>query len=87
MTRVQIGAVVVETGTAAKAGPVSLLPRRPAAFTGRLEELAEIVEQATAEHPPPMICLCGRPGVGKTALAVEAAHRLRPAFPDGALFA
>ncbi|MCD0452676.1 ATP-binding protein [Actinocorallia sp. API 0066] len=86
--RVQIGSVVVETGNvAAKRTAPSLLPRRPASFTGREEELAEIVAQAQGELPPSVICLSGRPGVGKTALALEAAHRLRGAYPDGHLFA
>ncbi|ROO90542.1 NB-ARC domain-containing protein [Actinocorallia herbida] len=86
--RVQIGSVVVETGAAApEGGPPWTLPRRPAAFTGRAEELEEIVAQASSAGAPSIICLCGRPGVGKTALALEAAHRLRGRFPGGALFA
>ncbi|MDX6741971.1 tetratricopeptide repeat protein [Actinocorallia sp. A-T 12471] len=86
--RVQIGSVVVETAdTAAKDGPPSHLPRRPAAFAGRADELEEIVALVSSAEPPSMVCLCGRPGVGKTALALEAAHRLRGLFPGGALYA
>ncbi|GAB2821642.1 hypothetical protein GCM10022221_19610 [Actinocorallia aurea] len=86
--RVQIGSVVVETGAAARSGgPPWTLPRRPAAFTGRVEELDEIAAQVASAEPPSMICLCGRPGVGKTALALETAHRFRGRFPGGALFA
>jgi tetratricopeptide (TPR) repeat protein len=85
--RVQIGSVAVEIGRPERRGaPPSTLPRRSAAFTGREDELAEIGEQAAGEDPPRIIALCGRPGVGKTALAVEAAHRLRGMFPDGRLF-
>jgi DNA-binding SARP family transcriptional activator len=35
---------------------------------------------------PAQVALSGLPGVGKTALAVEVAHRLRRHFPDGQLF-
>ena len=35
---------------------------------------------------PPLLKIVGRPGVGKTALAVRIAHRVREQFPDGQLF-
>jgi DNA-binding SARP family transcriptional activator len=57
------------------------LPPRPAAFTGRAAE----VERITGAGPA-VRAISGMPGVGKTALAVHAAHRLRDRFPDRQLF-
>lgn len=66
--------------------PHVALPRRVLRFGGRDDELAAIearVLVATAEHRPAAVWISGMPGVGKTALAVEAGHRLRERFPDG----
>lgn len=65
--------------------PLSTLPPRPASFTGRAEEL-QLIESHLREAGPGLVWLSGLPGVGKTALAVEAAHRLRSRFTDGRLF-
>ncbi|WP_244615765.1 AfsR/SARP family transcriptional regulator [Stackebrandtia albiflava] len=62
------------------------LPTPPATFVGREPELAEIVALAAAEPPTGPVLLHGMPGMGKTGLAVHAAHRLAPRFPDGQLF-
>ncbi|MCG8928478.1 tetratricopeptide repeat protein [Lentzea sp. CC55] len=67
-----------------------LVPRPPAPcqlpadlpdFVGREEELARL-ELLDA----PVRAITGLPGVGKTALAVREAHRLRGRFPDGQLY-
>jgi DNA-binding SARP family transcriptional activator len=65
------------------------LPPDVLAFTGRDGELdaitAEVVDGAAATGVVAIHALDGMPGVGKTALAVHAAHRLAPRFPDGQL--
>ncbi|MGC7102503.1 tetratricopeptide repeat protein [Amycolatopsis lurida] len=63
--------------------PASSLASRPGGFTGRTAELDEIrVAAAEGRHA---VWVSGAPGVGKTGLAIEAAHRLRDQFPDGQL--
>jgi DNA-binding SARP family transcriptional activator/tetratricopeptide (TPR) repeat protein len=66
--------------------PRSTLPPRPARFTGRTTELAAIESLAQSTDEPGVVWLSGMPGVGKTALAVEAAHVLRRQFTDARLF-
>ncbi|MBM7775973.1 tetratricopeptide (TPR) repeat protein [Actinokineospora baliensis] len=63
--------------------PVSSLPPRSRSFTGREDELAAIEDAAAADSG--VVWLSGAPGVGKSALAVEAAHRMRDRFPQGQL--
>ncbi len=66
------------------------LPPDMLAFTGREEELDRItaaVPQAAGAGGVVVIhAIGGMPGVGKTALAVHAAHLLRHRFPDRQLF-
>ncbi|MFH9295417.1 AfsR/SARP family transcriptional regulator [Streptomyces sp. NPDC017520] len=65
--------------------PVDLLPRAPRGFHGRTAELAALSRSAAGEAP---VCLVTGPaGVGKTALALQWAHRNPALFPDGRLFA
>jgi DNA-binding SARP family transcriptional activator len=49
-------------------------------FTGRNDDLAAMMRYA------PLVTIDGMAGVGKTALAVHAAHRLAGRYPDGQLF-
>ncbi|WP_381556415.1 ATP-binding protein [Streptomyces eurythermus] len=70
----------------APAGPGPLaLPRDIRDFTARGPALARLLELArdTAEGRPVVSVVAGQPGLGKTAFAVHAAHRLAPHFPDG----
>lgn len=73
-------------------GPViAQLPAAVPDFTGRDGLVTALTEQlgapASAAPGPRVVVLCGPAGVGKSALAVHVAHRLRPAFGDGQLFA
>jgi DNA-binding SARP family transcriptional activator/tetratricopeptide (TPR) repeat protein len=72
------------------------LPADVAGFTGRTAEESRLdtlltdlrVAERDGQVPPVVIAaIHGTAGVGKTALAVHWAHRVRDAFPDGQLFA
>jgi DNA-binding SARP family transcriptional activator/Tfp pilus assembly protein PilF len=66
------------------------LPADPPSFTGRVAELERLLALfPDPERVPSAVVISaigGMAGVGKTALAVRAAHRLAPHFPDGQLF-
>lgn len=80
------GSVLRKLAALAERGaPVSSLPSRPGGFTGRDEELNTIEAAAAGSDERRAVWISGAPGIGKTGLAVEAAHRLRHRFPDGQL--
>ncbi|HTP16739.1 MAG TPA: helix-turn-helix transcriptional regulator [Streptosporangiaceae bacterium] len=62
------------------------LPRDIASFTGREAELRQIAAAANTGGVVGIYAIGGMAGVGKTAFAVHAAHRLAPFFPDGQVF-
>lgn len=74
--------------------PPQLLPPRPVNFVDRDAELKQIgdvlrsyqrrAKKARSEWRG--VLLCGMAGVGKTDLAIEAAHRLKDRFPDGVVW-
>ncbi|MGP3911347.1 BTAD domain-containing putative transcriptional regulator [Nonomuraea sp. 10N515B] len=61
------------------------LPPRPGALVGRDGELAEAV--SALRGGVGLLVMAGPGGIGKTALALEAAHRVAGDFPDGQLYA
>ena len=73
--------------------PALAPPRTVADFTGRHDELiwvgdlvARSAEPADRQGAPVVAVVSGPPGLGKTALMVQAAARYAASFPDGVLF-
>jgi tetratricopeptide (TPR) repeat protein len=60
------------------------IPRPPDDFTGRDDELQDVVSNFKPGSPG--VSLHGMGGVGKTALAFALAERIKDRFPDGHLF-
>ena len=74
----------------AAAAATRTLPRDSVSFTGRDHELARLVESlasgTVAAVIPGIYAVDGMAGIGKTTLAVHAAHKLAQSFPDGQFF-
>jgi tetratricopeptide (TPR) repeat protein/DNA-binding XRE family transcriptional regulator len=87
---------VAASGSAGSAAAVALarqpaqLPAASAVFVGRDAQLARLDEllAGSAQAPTAVVitAVSGTAGVGKTALAVQWAHRVAERFPDGQLY-
>ncbi|PHQ52677.1 hypothetical protein BLA24_06120 [Streptomyces cinnamoneus] len=63
------------------------LPPPPADFVGRAEEAARLASALTDGEDHAVVTVTGMGGVGKTSLALRAAHTVAQHFPDGQLYA
>jgi transcriptional regulator with XRE-family HTH domain len=88
----EVAARGVARALAPEAAVPSLLPPAVADFTGREHEVASVLELLAPDSPQAhtatvvISAVAGKPGIGKTTLAVHVAHRLRTQFPDGQLY-
>ncbi|MGP4093293.1 BTAD domain-containing putative transcriptional regulator [Nonomuraea sp. KM90] len=65
------------------------LPRPLTEFVGRTRECVRLKVRLApwdAAPPGPLVIVSGPPGVGKSALAAQAAHQVKDYFPDGQLY-
>jgi tetratricopeptide (TPR) repeat protein/transcriptional regulator with XRE-family HTH domain len=86
----EAAAAGAEAASSRSSRPPAQLPLDVLGFSGRRDQLAAldtIAETVTAQPGATVVCaVWGTAGVGKTALAVHWAHRVRQRFPDGQLF-
>ncbi|WP_186405038.1 AfsR/SARP family transcriptional regulator [[Actinomadura] parvosata] len=67
--------------------PLAQLPTVVTDFTGRTAEIDQLVAHLSGPAAGvPIAAVWGPPGVGKSTLAHQAAHLLRPVFGDGQLY-
>jgi tetratricopeptide (TPR) repeat protein/transcriptional regulator with XRE-family HTH domain len=80
-------AAPAQTPAGGVAAATRTLPRDIASFTGRRQQLRELLDAAASADGLVSICaIGGMAGVGKTAFAVHAAHQLADRFPAGQIF-
>ena len=80
------GRDLARAGSGGRMPAPAQLPTGTAHFVGRAGQLREL-DEALCGPGTAVAALVGMAGVGKTALAVYWAHRVRDRFPDGQLYA
>jgi tetratricopeptide (TPR) repeat protein/transcriptional regulator with XRE-family HTH domain len=81
------GPAAADQSAGGVAAATRTLPRDVVSFTGRQRELRELIDAAaSAGSAGGVFAIGGMAGVGKTALAVHAAHQLAQRFPAGQIF-
>jgi DNA-binding SARP family transcriptional activator len=76
------------------AAAANLIPRQlppgAAAFTGRAREVGELAHRLTrpagGDGQAAVVAITGFPGIGKSELAINVAHRVAGHYPDGQLY-
>ena len=89
MSNHQDDVVAKAAGIAARVGAARVprqLPAAPADFVGRGDLLAEVT-WLLRKRASPVLVISGAGGIGKTALALRAAHDEAGSYPDGQLWA
>ncbi|MDU0289722.1 AfsR/SARP family transcriptional regulator [Saccharothrix longispora] len=85
-----LDAAPAPSGTPLGAAPAPMtLPYTVADFTGRAAEVTTLIRQGGSQATRPgmaITVLSGMAGVGKTTLALRAAHSVAADYPDGSLF-
>ncbi|WP_051178924.1 AfsR/SARP family transcriptional regulator [Nocardia concava] len=82
----EIPAVECATAPIAVVAPrPAQLPPDTADFTGRQDLVLELCA-VLGTVAPPLVAISGMGGIGKTALALHVAHRIRGRYPDGQLY-
>ncbi|MBB4957723.1 AfsR/SARP family transcriptional regulator [Micromonospora polyrhachis] len=69
--------------------PPCQLPRAVPDLVGRDAEtqgVLQLLTGCTTQDGPAVVVITGQPGVGKSALAIQVAHRLRPEYHDGQFY-
>lgn len=84
--RILAGDLRVPAGPPTRQEAPAQLPVDVHGFVGRDAELAELDRLLSGATPVVISAVAGTAGVGKTALAVRWAHRVRDRFPDGQLY-
>ncbi len=83
-------AVFGRTGAGGTAAATRTLPRDVTSFTGRRQELTELLDAAISAADSVGVvsihAIGGMAGIGKTAFAVHAAYELAERFPGGQIF-